>query len=96
MNIDRKYKIEAVNSVSGNQHTEEDSVLFLAKDKAFLQYALPAYLKGCERLGSNPEHLESIKSLMCRVNAHQQVLGSKVPDTLGKEIDRCVHGVGVR
>jgi hypothetical protein len=32
--IDRKYKILAVNPVSGGMHTEEDAILFLAKDLA--------------------------------------------------------------
>ena len=36
MNIDRKYTILAVNPSSGREHTEEDSVLFLPKDRAFL------------------------------------------------------------
>jgi hypothetical protein len=94
MNIDRKYSIDAVNPVSGKRHTEKDSVLFLAKDEAFLKYALPAYLKGCEELGSNPEHLESIKLLTGRVGVFQET-ESKTPDTIGKEVDRCVNGQGV-
>ena len=34
MNIDRKYKIHAVNPCSRNTHNEYDSILFLTKDKA--------------------------------------------------------------
>lgn len=40
MNIDRKYKINAVNPCSGNTHDEHDAMLFLAKDKA-----VPAMLR---------------------------------------------------
>jgi hypothetical protein len=31
MAVDWKYKIRAVNPCSGNEHTEDDAILFLAK-----------------------------------------------------------------
>lgn len=93
MNIDRKFEIKAINPVSGKEYTEENSVLFLAKDKAFLR-TLYFYLEECRKLDSNPEHLESIRLLIGRVTEFQKD-ESKVPDTLGEEINRCVHGVGV-
>lgn len=95
MNIDRKYIIQATNPCSGSAHDQNDSVLFLAKDKA-LPAALRAYRAECERLGSNPAHLESIDLLLGRVLQYQRESGGKVPDTdLPCEIARCVNGVGV-
>lgn len=90
MNIDRKYQINAVNPVSGRIHSENDSVLFLAKDAAFLS-VLPQYLEKCKELGSNPDHLESISLLIDRVGEFQKT-SSDVPDTLGAEINRCIDG----
>ena len=95
MNIDRKYKITAVNPCSGNTHDENDSVLFLAKDKA-LPAALKAYYWECKRLGSNPAHCESIALLIERVEKYQKDIEAKVPDTdLPCEIRRCVEGEGL-
>lgn len=89
MNIDRKYTILAVNPSSGREHTEEDSVLFLAKDRAFLAI-LPKYLEECRRLGSNPDHLASVSLLIDRVTEYQKLHDSKVPDTVGAEAVRCL------
>lgn len=95
MAIDWKYKIQAVNPCSKNTHDENDSILFLAKDKA-VPAMLRAYAAECERLGTNPEHLDAINLLIGRVEAYQQDTESKVPDTdLPCEIARCVNGVGV-
>lgn len=88
MDIDRKFEIDAVNPVSGKRYTHENAVLFCAKDRAFLQI-LPHYLQACKELGSNPEHLESIGLLIERVMEFQKA-ESKVPDTLGDEITRCL------
>lgn len=93
MDIDRKYIISALNPCSGAHHTQEDSVLFLAKDKAFLTAALPAYRAECVKLGANPAHIESIDLLIGRVQQYQDEIESKVPDTdLPCEIQRCIHG----
>jgi len=95
MNIDRKYKIQATNPCSGSTHDESDSILFLAKDRA-VPAMLRAYRTECERLGSNPAHIESISLLIDRVEAYHGETESKVPDTdLPCEIARCVNGVGV-
>ena len=95
MNIDRKYKIHAVNPCSRNTHDEYDSILFLAKDKAVLAM-LRAYLKESEKLGANPAHLESIGLLIGRVEQYQREVEAKIPDTdLPCEIRRCVDGEGV-
>ena len=95
MNIDRKYKIHAVNPCSRNTHDEHDSILFLAKDKA-VPAMLRAYLKESEKLGANPAHLESIGLLIGRVEQYQREVEAKTPDTdLPCEIRRCVDGEGV-
>lgn len=95
MNIDRKYKIHAVNPCSRNTHDEYDSILFLAKDRA-IPAMLRAYLKESEALGANPAHLESIGLLIGRVEQYQREVEAKVPDTdLPCEIRRCVDGEGV-
>lgn len=95
MNIDRKYQINAINPCSGNTHTEQDAVLFLAKDRA-LPAALETYRQESERLGANPAHLESIDLLIGRVKEYQDKVESKVPDTdLPCEIRRCVDGEGI-
>ena len=95
MNIDRKYQIHAVNPCSRNTHSEYDSILFLAKDKA-VPAMLRAYLKESEKLGANPAHLESIGLLIGRVEQYQREVEAKIPDTdLPCEIRRCVDGEGV-
>ncbi len=95
MAIDWKYKINAINPCSKNIHDENDSILFLAKDKA-VPAMLRAYLAECERIGTNPAHLEAIVLLLGRVEAYQRDIEAKVPDTdLPCEVDRCVNGVGV-
>ena len=90
--IDRKYKFLAVNPCSGNIHTEDDAVVFLAKDKA-LPYALEEYYRQCKRLQCDESHLESINLLMSRVDNYQANEGSQIPDTNTPcEIDRCIGG----
>lgn len=95
MNIDRKYVINAHNPASGRVHTSEDSVLFLAKDQAFLA-TLPTYRQKCIELGAAPEHIQSIDLLIERVTEYQRNIEAKVPDThLPLEIERCIYGIGV-
>lgn len=91
--IDRKYIINAINPCSGNTHSHKDAVLFLAKDKAFLEGALPGYRQRCLELNANPAHIESIDLLIMRVKEYQERTESKTPDTdLPCEIRRCVDG----
>lgn len=92
MPIDRKYKILAINPVSGNIHTEDDAVLFTARD-VYLVNVLDYYHDMCKRGGADKNHLESISLLIQRVADHQQEHGSHLPDTdLPGEIRRCIHG----
>ena len=89
--IDRKYRILAVNPLHVSIHTEKDSLLLLAKDRA-VPAALKAYRAECVVIGANPEHIDSIDLLIKRVEEYQAKEGWRVPDTTGAEIDRCING----
>lgn len=80
MSIDRKFRIKAYNLGSGEEHSEEDAVLFLARDKALL-YTLLDYRRNCKELGTGPDHIKGINLLIGRVRKYQQEHGSKIPDT---------------
>ena len=91
--IDRKYKILAINPCSGQIHTEDDAVLFCAKDAAF-PYALEAYIQECKHRKCGHAHIESAELLLGRVRAYQKKHGYKLPDTHTPcEIDRCIGGI---
>lgn len=88
--IDRKFKILAVNSVNGKIYDESNSLLLCAKDAA-VPAAIFAYKLECERIGANPEHVRSIELLYNRVKDFQvEQGGGRVPDTIGAEIPRCL------
>lgn len=87
MNIDRKYKILGKNPVSGTVHTEEDSILFLAKDAA-VPHMLEAYSRRCQELGCTSHHLKSVQLLHERVLHYQYSDNDgaiKIPDTTLEE-----------
>ncbi len=84
MPIDQKYRFIGYNPSSANIHTEHDAVMFLAKDKAFLE-ALPYYRAACVRLGADLAQLEAVDLLIKRVEAYQQNVDSKVPDVVGND-----------
>ena len=93
MIIDRKFKILAVNPCSGSIHTEEDSILFTAKDK-FLPKVLDFYQDQCKAGGADENHILSIQLLKNRVKDFQKEHDVRIPDTSGVcEIDRCIHGL---
>jgi dUTP pyrophosphatase len=89
--IDRKFVFAAVNPVNGKKYDQTNAVVFCAKDKALLP-ALQAYSKACYEMGANKEHLDSVNLLIERVSQFQLYVDCRVPDTVGREIDRCVHG----
>jgi hypothetical protein len=90
--IDRKFKILAVNPCNGKIYTEENAMLFCAKDLALLG-TLHKYMDECIRLNCGEEHIESIGLLIDRVRVFQQTIHAKVPDTdTDCEIDRCIGG----
>jgi len=93
--VDRKFKILAVNPCKGSHYTEENAVLFCAKDAA-LPVALEAYKKECARLQCNTEHIESIELLIERVKEYQENISYHIPDTeTDCEIRRCIGGEGL-
>jgi len=90
--IDRKFKFVAVNPCNQKVYTEENAVVFCAKDKC-LPKALQAYEKECKDRGCESSHLESISLLISRVLTFQEACESKLPDTnTSCEIDRCIGG----
>ena len=83
MNIDRKYRILAINPTTGHAHNQNDSILFLAKDLAVVPM-LQEYYVQCRKLGCDAHHLKSVDLLINRVKAFQ-LNESKVPDTTPEE-----------
>jgi len=94
MTIDRKFIIAAQNPVNGKKYSQEDSLLLCAKDKA-VPAALEAYRKKCIELGADAMHIKSILLLIDRVEEYQANVESRVPDTVGDELIRCIDGKGV-
>jgi len=89
--IDRKFKFVAVNPCNQKVYTEENAIIFCAKDMALLD-ALYAYRSKCCDLNCGDEHIESISMLMARVEAFQKD-EKRIPDTnTDCEIDRCIGG----
>jgi hypothetical protein len=90
--IDRKFKIFAINPTNGKTYTDQDALLLCAKDAA-VPAALEAYRGKCIQLGANEEHIQSVALLTSRVVAFQQEMGGgRIPDTIGAEVARCIHG----
>jgi len=91
--IDHKFIIKAHNACKPDKvYTEENAILFCAKDKAVPKMLL-AYMDTCEKLGCGIEHLESLAAMHTRVLIYQRDIESRVPDTeTDCEIDRCIGG----
>lgn len=90
--IDRKFKFVATNPCKGNAFTEENAIVFLAKDRAVPGMLLDYYDR-CEDMGCGADHLESVALLQDRVVEFQKHNESKIPDTETPcEIDRCIGG----
>ena len=68
--IDRKYQISAVSVEHRHSHSEFDSVLFLAKDKALVP-TLQFYYGECIRQGADNNQLLGITLLIERVQRWQ-------------------------
>ncbi len=79
--IDRKFQILATSRKSGKTYTDNEAVLFLAKDKAFLR-TLPDYKRHCIELGADEAQLHCIDLLTARVITYQETHPDevKVPD----------------
>lgn len=94
MTIDRKFIILAVNPINQHYYTAENSLLLCAKDAA-VPAALRAYRNACEQLGCDRNHILSVELLIERVEQYQKENGSKIADTIGAELDRCIYGIGI-
>ncbi len=93
--VDRKFKFVAVNPCNGKVYTEENAVVFCAKDRALVA-AIEAYISSAGFFGAADEHLESMGLLLGRVNEYQRTIECRVPDTeTDCEIDRCIGGKGL-
>jgi hypothetical protein len=68
--IDRKFSIRANSLASGNSYTEEEAVLFLARDRAFA-LTLPTYLENTKKIGAGPDQIRAVELLMNRVFRYQ-------------------------
>jgi len=91
MIVDRKFKFLAVNPCNHNIYTEENAIVFVAKDAGLLPM-LDRYLKFCENAGCDSNHIESVELLMGRIRTFQG-REIKLPDTNTPcEIDRCIGG----
>lgn len=91
MIIDRKFIIKAKNPINGKEYTEENSLLLCAKDICIIP-ALEAYKETAVKVGANKEHIQSIGLLIERVKVYQETVESRVPDTIGLEINGCLFG----
>lgn len=90
--IDHKYKIVATNPCSGSAHNENDSMLFLAKDKALIP-TLQSYRANCILLGCGETHIKSVDLLIQRVKDYQLNQRVEIPGTNTRcEIERCING----
>lgn len=90
--IDRKFKISATSIGSGNKYSDENAVLFLAKDIAFAR-ALPEYLNQCIICGAGQDQITAVELLIDRVNAFQleNVGVAKIPDVDPKTEPGCLQ-----
>lgn len=79
MIVDRKFRIHAKSREHDHHYSELDSVLFLAKDRAFL-VALAAYLTECRRLGCDERQIAGAEGLYARVKEYQATNPTKIPD----------------
>jgi hypothetical protein len=90
--IDRKFKFVATNPCKNNVYTEENAIVFCAKDLA-VPSMLREYIDRCKKLGCEKEHLVSAGLLLTRVLKYQEEIESRIPDTeTDCEIRRCIDG----
>ncbi|KAF0145088.1 MAG: Uncharacterized protein FD156_1199 [Nitrospirae bacterium] len=75
--IDRKFVFHAICIEHKHEHSHQDAMVFLAKDKA-LPETLKFYYQECYRLGAKPEQLEGIRLLIERVERYQVENAEKV------------------
>jgi len=85
--LDRKFKFLAVNPSNGKIFTENEGVVFLAKDDLFPPVLLRYYHLVCDAKGKESDEAKSVWLMLDRVLAwrgdHQDQL--KLPDITGEE-----------
>lgn len=92
--IDTKFTFVAICREHNHEHTQDDGMVFLAKDKA-LPKTLRHYLSICQSMGADARQIQAVKALIKRVDQYQldhpnQVKVADVDDT---EIGRAIaHG----
>ena len=78
MDIDRKFKIEAVCVAHGDVFTEEDGVFFKAGDAAFNRSVMDAYKREALRFNAHPRQIAGIDLLTERIEQYKLAHPSKV------------------
>jgi len=89
--IDRKFLIFAINPVTGKTYTHHDALLLCAKDVS-VPDALETLRLSALKHGADATHGHSLALLRDRVLQYQSKIEGRIPDTVGAEIARCVHG----
>lgn len=79
--VDTKFIIRATCREHGHEHTEADSILLLAKDRAVLP-ALRAYRDACITIGADQRQIQGVTNLIERVALWQAANPDKlkIPD----------------
>lgn len=85
--LDAKFSGMIFKAKNGEVVGEDEYVVFLAKDSAFLP-TLKFYLAECERQGADVEQLEAVSALIERVIEWRSVnyLRCKTPDAAGERM----------
>lgn len=90
--IDRKFKFVAVNPANGHVYTEENAMVFVAKDAAMLD-TLEFYKNKCKALRCDSNQVKSLELLIKRVSKFQSEKACHIPDISSEEeVDRCIKG----
>jgi hypothetical protein len=89
--IDRKFIIFAINPSTGKTYTHHDALLLCAKDVS-VPDALETLRSSALKHGADTNHGDSLGLLRERVLQYQADVHSRIPDTVGAEIARCIQG----
>lgn len=93
MSIDRKFAFTGTSLSSGKLYSEDNAIIFLARDAA-LPETLMTYLKVCKDKGASVQQLDSIRALYRRVVKFQEqnLDAVKVADVQpGDEFNRLIE-----
>lgn len=86
--LDKKFYGTIYKVKNGQRAPDDEWLVFLAKDTAFAEGALPAYLEKCVELGCDDVQLEKVRQMIANVNAWREAFPErcKVPDAAGEKI----------